>query len=709
MCHLIDKAPHLCSRCRSINISAYFDDETYPGTVELGPYQEILSNVDCMFCMLIIHALKIHSTSDWKQGVYPVELCYLGRKPDSPSPILDVWFDCTTETLPSSHVGHNTIRGQIMPMYSPTHCNSQRSGQTVGSQINFKSVRSWIDDCIQNHGSDPNPSEDQILPRDELGILLIDIEHMRLVRARTSFSYVALSYVWGETKKLLTTKANLQALEQEGSIADHREVLPRVINDTIDLARELGQRYLWVDGLCIVQDDNAFKREHIPRMGQIFGQALFTIIALAGSHSDTGLPGVIPGSRTSPQKVMSLGPLQLVTGLPSLFHAKEMSKWNTRAWTLQEEVFSHRALYVSKHQVYWNCHQCYRAEDFVNFHWRDISTSQMVPDDATDRFIVYQSVVRRYSPRELTYHSDSLNAILGILTDQARRFSWKFASALPETTFPRALLWSPVMSLLERRPTASYIDDIRPTASVSPSWCWTAWSGDIFWDGWRHWGYAGKDINLQAEVQSFTIKDSDGFREIAPSEGFACAPLTTGNQGNSHWAMTFDTGYLPRATLFFEAHTLCFESFALLTPQPTNNIGLKRLPIFLDKITTSCVWIRNGSGHHCGILYGLSEKSWSQHNCLQCELVLLARGDQDEITNADIVAWKDHLPLEYPSSSQYYDEVFDAVCYGYKRWWALHVMLIEWKGTHAERVAVGLMHHDAWDIERQEFKRIILA
>jgi hypothetical protein len=49
--------------------------------------------------------------------------------------------------------------------------------------------------------------------------------------------------------------------------------IPRTIKDSIDLTRELGFQYLWVDAPCIVQDDNEEeKQQHLSRMGAIYGQ-----------------------------------------------------------------------------------------------------------------------------------------------------------------------------------------------------------------------------------------------------------------------------------------------------------------------------------------------------------------------------------------------------------------------------------------------------
>lgn len=67
--------------------------------------------------------------------------------------------------------------------------------------------------------------------------------------------YVTLSYVWGTFLSFMTTKANIKELESPGILRTLAHQLPKTIRDAIDLVRMLGYRFLWVDRLCIVQDD----------------------------------------------------------------------------------------------------------------------------------------------------------------------------------------------------------------------------------------------------------------------------------------------------------------------------------------------------------------------------------------------------------------------------------------------------------------------
>jgi Heterokaryon incompatibility protein (HET) len=67
---------------------------------------------------------------------------------------------------------------------------------------------------------------------------------------------------------------------------------PNTVKDAIDLVESLGERYLWVDSLCIVQDDDEWKCSQINNMASIYANSHLTIIAADGDSSDYGLRGL---------------------------------------------------------------------------------------------------------------------------------------------------------------------------------------------------------------------------------------------------------------------------------------------------------------------------------------------------------------------------------------------------------------------------------
>jgi hypothetical protein len=102
----------------------------------------------------------------------------------------------------------------------------------------------------------------------------------------------------------------------------------------------LGERYLWVDSLCIVQDDEDDERYFVPNMDTIYQNAVVTIIALSGKTSDAGLAGVRLGSRSCEETPFT------IQGTPILASFDPATKiswsnylgdsiWDRRAWTFK--------------------------------------------------------------------------------------------------------------------------------------------------------------------------------------------------------------------------------------------------------------------------------------------------------------------------------------------------------------------------------------
>jgi Heterokaryon incompatibility protein (HET) len=88
---------------------------------------------------------------------------------------------------------------------------------------------------------------------------------MCIVPASSPCRYQALSYVWGRTPMLQLLASNLDALSKPGSL--DIKSLPYTIQDAIIVTRKIGESHLWVDSLCIIQDDYENQREQIVRMG----------------------------------------------------------------------------------------------------------------------------------------------------------------------------------------------------------------------------------------------------------------------------------------------------------------------------------------------------------------------------------------------------------------------------------------------------------
>jgi hypothetical protein len=110
---------------------------------------------------------------------------------------------------------------------------------------------------------------------------LIGVMERRVVPAPLGSIYVALSYVWGDGEQLLNKAPVRERLYSPGGLDDSWADISIVIKDVMSLCEHFG-RYLWVDALCIMQDDKEDENLQLMRMDQVYSQALLTIVVSCG-------------------------------------------------------------------------------------------------------------------------------------------------------------------------------------------------------------------------------------------------------------------------------------------------------------------------------------------------------------------------------------------------------------------------------------------
>ncbi|KAL8713579.1 MAG: hypothetical protein Q9220_002441 [cf. Caloplaca sp. 1 TL-2023] len=202
--------------------------------------------------------------------------------------------------------------------------------------IDVSLVKIWLGACSEWHGDTCEFAS--IVPGNSPSGLpffrLIDVESLYLAHfgGLPESSYIALSYVWGSAKQVLTKYADLAALSEPGGLQNIMDSVPLTIRDAMALTKELGLKYLWVDSLCIVQDDPYDKAIFIPEMHQIYMRSFLTIIAAAGNSADNGLPGIGPSPRDS-QEIEEISPGFHLGILPSYGRMLKESVHTTRPWT----------------------------------------------------------------------------------------------------------------------------------------------------------------------------------------------------------------------------------------------------------------------------------------------------------------------------------------------------------------------------------------
>lgn len=216
--------------------------------------------------------------------------------------------------------------------------------------ISADRVKGWIELCVKGHGVECGGEIDdetrqsrrnsrqlsvritRVFPGLET-LRMIDVERMCLVELEVLEAYVCLSYVWGSTAALRLTRANLELLMEEKSLLRVKKHIPTTVVETIHFCSKIGQRYLWVDALCLIQNDPRDVKLGIEVMDLIYERADFTIIAASGDNAKAGLPGVSEGTRMPSKPLFEVAPnvqLGIHIGLEQHLAA---SIYRTRAWT----------------------------------------------------------------------------------------------------------------------------------------------------------------------------------------------------------------------------------------------------------------------------------------------------------------------------------------------------------------------------------------
>ena len=223
-----------------------------------------------------------------------------------------------------------------LPLETPRNRDIQFIEAFTESVLDTTRVSRWVSSCESGHGSICRVQEHPTFTKAFQGLhvlRLIDVETNCLVETQKVEKYIALSYVWGAVSNFRLTKANRKALLVPGSLTDVWEGLPKTIQDAIVLVRHLGVRFLWVDALCLLQNDMHVLERGIRAMDLIYELAWLTVVAACGHDANAHLPGIRHGTRRASKNTVEIKPgvhMGLVTGLDALL---QDSVYSSRAWT----------------------------------------------------------------------------------------------------------------------------------------------------------------------------------------------------------------------------------------------------------------------------------------------------------------------------------------------------------------------------------------
>ncbi|KAI6090318.1 HET-domain-containing protein [Hypoxylon rubiginosum] len=491
----------LCAVCSGVDIASYFKEEKHSRRDEslfvgatsdafkLGYLRDILLKAeDCSFCRIVVEAicttrsasidtirtpeslLEEESSAAEAKECWIYSYCSATKDDDEQGPSsqafrIGVAFRTSSDWLNhgSDHVGDIQLLGEDSIKIRGT---VDFSGRRIGSRVNLSLANHWLYLCERRHGN------------------------------------WSLSYCWPPRDTLKALQSNIDALSQPGALRERRKEIPQAITDAIDIVLDLGERYLWVDALCIIQDSDEHQRKLIGQMNKIYSFADVTIVPVVdtmdGEIACAGFPRYNPHIKTRDQVIVVAQGLHITVAFEAAICPVNMAtnRWRTRAWTYQECLLSNRILFFTCHQVYFQC----RCHVFSEDCWGESATSRTFISPHTslsnpgapynsnmknfndslhlrthtyesdvDAVLAYSIIVSEYKARGLSFSSDALRAFNGIQNILHQSLRTHFWFGMPERFWDAAILFVVADRGQYRRP-----EDLRNP--LFPSWSWAGWN-----------------------------------------------------------------------------------------------------------------------------------------------------------------------------------------------------------------------------------------
>ncbi len=152
--------------------------------------------------------------------------------------------------------------------------------------------------------------------------------------------------------------ANIEKLRRGIDVVD----LPKTFQDAVHITRNLDVQYLWIDSLCIIQDDPHDWDMESKLMEQVYSSAYATLAASCATRTDDGFLKAYPGRQCVTKETDSGMPYNLCEAIDNFQIDVDQGELNKRGWVLQERALSRRTIYFTEKQTYWECGEGVRCE-----------------------------------------------------------------------------------------------------------------------------------------------------------------------------------------------------------------------------------------------------------------------------------------------------------------------------------------------------------
>ena len=436
----------------------------------------------------------------------------------------------------------------------------------------------WLRDCLKSHSSCNPPTEFQKPPK---RLINVGSETQNPFLVETSsgsqqLKWLSLSYCWGEEPSMKLTTDTMNRL-RSGIPLDEFDP---TIQDAIWVTRALEITYIWIDALCIIQEDNAKDwNEQASKMNEIYGGSTVTLV-VASSNSVRN--GFLKKRELQYIPILYINLGGDYTGIKpaaSVFLSPEWDKnkdelngpWSNRGWTMQEGLLPSRLLYYTSSQMIWKCGEEQRFERGVTKSLEDEVAKLLTYSDDTsfgsgwlwkldtfmkfkrfpdylpssldypllsdpETFHLWYDLIEEYTPRRFKNFSDRLVAISGLAQKYGNTVrSHEYAAGLWKPDLIRGLIWHTNGAKLIPRQSA---DDMRAFNNAFPSWSWASVGYEVVKNSQKNNGHF-QALSLVEDVQVDLVDQLDPFGAVKSGSVTITGPLNKAPRlYNKEWKST---------------------------------------------------------------------------------------------------------------------------------------------------------------------------
>lgn len=510
-------ADSICHLCKAIPTGLFLFERTHYEYEHAANLQslEVSAQRGCLSCQIFIHALQSVKSKQTTVTLFAIaagphtaaDAIYIRRGPLSKN-----FIDGVPKFWDGG--GFAQLNWLIQPGTAQQRSfgSLEGLGPSADCVQNIELMKSLIEDCVSNHpdcratmqrllptrvldlGDDPNVVKVRVVPGAECSK-----RHNR---------YMALSHCWGSVPTNAPWKLMNDRMKDYSSDIPFSH-LPKTFRQAILLTKKLGERFLWIDSLCIIQDSRDDWHSEASRMSDVYSGSLCTI----STATDSARGGCYLSRDTSPVNpvewtISQTGTTEAQNDLtvvlfPGTPHGIPNPSVLERAWCLQERELSRSLIQFTADEWQWSCAKHRKSERklyYSNFNYKGQPLPSAVglnvyskpnydPEPASfpqiasskDRIEAgsyWRNMATELSRCKITVASDRLPALLGLVERHAASFPDVYAYGVWESDLILGLNWE--CSVNDQ-------DDIdtRPEPAIAPTWSWLSLEAPVYFHNWQ--------------------------------------------------------------------------------------------------------------------------------------------------------------------------------------------------------------------------------